>query len=173
MILNFRRSKQVLSKAFYKIEQHRTDSENIKSNLIGRTKESEPSPDITPFPSVSLDESGMMMFTGGASGGYGITPNENTSFNFLLGVLNSKLTEWYIRKTSTQMRGGWYSYESRFIKSVPFPSILSHSPLEEAVQNQIDRKGENKKLSNQISELVYELYGLTEAEIKIVEGRNV
>lgn len=149
-------------KAWFQFGRHQA-IEVIKSPKIF-------TPDIAPSPRFSLDESGMLMFTGGASGGYGIIPNENISFNFLLGVLNSKLTDWYIRKTSTQMRGGWYSYESRFIKSIPFPSVLSNLPLEEAVQKQIDHKGEDKELTIRINELVYELYGLTEEEIKIVEG---
>ena len=38
---------------------------------------------------------------------------------YILGLLNSKLLEWFIRQTATQMRGGYYSYESRFIKNLP------------------------------------------------------
>jgi hypothetical protein len=28
---------------------------------------------------------------------------------------------WFITKVSTQMRGGWYSFESRYIKNIPIP----------------------------------------------------
>jgi hypothetical protein len=129
-------------------------------------------PDIAPSPRFSLDEFGQFMFTGGASGGYGIIPNEKVSFHFLLGILNSKIANWYIKLTSTQMRGGWYSFEARFIKSIPFPSILSSKPLEEAVQNQLDQNGENKELTSLIDQLVYALYGLTEEEIRVVEQIN-
>ncbi len=39
------------------------------------------------------------------------------SREYILGLLNSKLLEWFIRQSATQMRGGYFSYESRFIRS--------------------------------------------------------
>jgi len=127
-------------------------------------------PDIAPSSRFALDKTGQYMFTGGASGGYGITPKSGISFHFLLGILNSKVANWYIKLTSTQMRGGWYSFESRFIKSIPFPPTLSSPELDEVVNLLISQRGENPELINQIDELVYELYELSEEEIGIIEN---
>jgi very-short-patch-repair endonuclease len=130
-------------------------------------------PDIAPSSRFSLDKIGQYMFTGGASGGYGIIPKSGVSFNFLLGILNSKVANWYIQLSSTQMRGGWYSFESRYIKSIPLPSISSSSQLDDLVESLLQHKGENEELINQIDQLVYEMYGLSKEEIGIVERNSV
>ena len=80
-------------------------------------------PDIAANSSFSLDDSGEIFFTGGAAGGYGILISENYSREYILGLLNSKLLEWFIHQIATTMRGGYYSYESRFIKNLPIRSI--------------------------------------------------
>ncbi|MEP3386847.1 MAG: Eco57I restriction-modification methylase domain-containing protein [Reichenbachiella sp.] len=133
-------------------------------------------PDIAPSPRFSLDEEGKLTFTGGAAGGYGIIPTKKEEFKFLLAILNSKVAFWYITKTSTQMRGGWYSFESRYIKSIPIP-IPSKDQLQE-IDSVVDRITRLKKhdpstdtttLEAEIDQLVYAMYGLTDEEIAIVE----
>ena len=112
----------------------------------------------------------------------------------MLALLNSKLFEFIIRNISTALRGGFYSYENKYIRHLPIKSIqhnvkseeVSFKLLEslstqmvsakaqllkactESDKNYLERKCE--ALDNQIDKLVYELYGLTEEEIKIVEG---
>ena len=106
----------------------------------------------------------------------------------------SKFLEWMIRQTATQMRGGYYSFESRFIRNLPIRTI-KHSEagdktLHDNMVSLVDRIQElNKRLSatknpndkiqlereiestdRQIDQLVYKLYGLIEEEIKIVDG---
>jgi adenine-specific DNA-methyltransferase len=131
-------------------------------------------PDIAPSPRFSYDENGGFMFTGGVSGGYGIVPKSGVSSKYLLAVLNSPVTAWYISKTSTQMRGGWFSFESRYIKSVPIPKQPKDISLIEEKVNQIiaitnsDTTGK-ESIHNEINNLVYQLYGLTEDEIRIVD----
>jgi adenine-specific DNA-methyltransferase len=127
-------------------------------------------PDIAPCPRFSYDQNGTFMFTGGAAGGYGIVPKEGVSNYFLLGILNSSVAEWFIKLTSTQMRGGWLSFESRYIKNIPMPSQLESKELEEKVLMATKMEAYDEWIKNQIDQLVYELYGLTEKEINIVEG---
>jgi len=152
-------------------------------------------PDIAAKASFSLDRTGDIFFTGGVAGGYGVLIKSEYSREYILGLLNSKLLEWFIRQTATRMRGGYYSYESRYIRHLPIRSIdLSNSEdvalhdrmlqlvnqmltLNEQlaiakmsqektpIQRQIDAT------DRQIDQLVYELYGLTEEEIRIVEGK--
>ena len=145
--------------------------------LIETQKEKIFTPDIAPSPRFSFDENGENAFTGGAAGGYGILPNEKSDFQPLLAILNSKVAFWFISKISTQMRGGWYSFESKYIKHIPIPDI--DIPLKEkicySVAKMLDTKKENpavytSTLEAEIDRLVYELYGLTEEEIEIVEN---
>ena len=92
------------------------------------------------------------------------------------------------------MRGGYYSYESRFIRHLPIRAIDFSDPADKARHDRIVELVDqmlnlNKQLAEakvpqaktvlqrqidtadrQIDRLVYELYELTEDEIKIVEG---
>lgn len=136
-------------------------------------------PDIAPKPHFMIDQSGTKYFTGGVAGGYGIIP-DNLDSLYLLGVLNSSITKWYISKTSTQMRGGWYSFESRFIKSIPIRT--EENPLIDSISFKVKSVLHSKKNNlaiditkqeNEIDQLVYQLYDLTEEEIEIIENRGI
>jgi type I restriction-modification system DNA methylase subunit len=153
-------------------------------------------PDIAARASFSLDESGEVFFTGGVAGGYGILVLPEYSKEYVLGLLNSKLLEWMIRQTATQMRGGYYSFESRFIRNLPIRTLrlseaadkAHHDKIVSRVERMLDlhtklaaAKNPNDKTNlqreievtdRQIDQLVYELYGLTEQEVKSVETNN-
>ncbi len=153
-------------------------------------------PDIAPKAAYSLDDTGKTFFTGGTAGGYGILVRSPFSKRYILGVLNSKLLDWYLKQISTSMRGGWYSFESRYIEQLPIRTIDFTNPTDTArhermvalVQRMLDL---HKQLAaatlphqksmlqtqidatdRQINQLVYELYELTEEEIAIVEGES-
>ncbi|MGB7575295.1 MAG: N-6 DNA methylase, partial [Thermodesulfobacteriota bacterium] len=89
-------------------------------------------PDIAARASFSLDETGEVFFTGGVAGGYGILVSPKYSRHYILGLLNSKLLEWFIRQSATQMRGGYFSYESRFIRKLPIRMINFSDPTDKA-----------------------------------------
>lgn len=165
-------------------------------DVIGRPKIF--TPDIAPVSSFSLDDSGSAYFTGGTSGGYGILTSSPHSEIFLLGVLNSNLIEWYVHQTATSMRGGWFSYEARFIRQLPIRTINFDDPIDRArhdrmvtlVETMLRLKREHaaeaqvfsdkrhelaeqiERTDREIDALVYELYGLTDDEIALVEGRS-
>jgi hypothetical protein len=140
-----------------------------------------------------------LYFTGGGNGPYyGIRWNENNihSLHYLQGLLNSKLLDFYLHKISSPFRGGYWSYGKRFIEQLPIRTINFADPIDKARHDRMvalvtqmldlnkrlqDAKLEHEKtlLSRQveaadasIDKLVYELYGLTEEEIAIVEGNR-
>ena len=151
-------------------------------------------PDLVSQVSFSIDDAGEIFFTGGAAGGYGILIAHGYSRNFVLGILNSKLMNWFLQQFSTKMRGGWFSCESRFIKHLPIRTINPSNPADIArhdrmvalVEQMLDlnrrlaaAKAPHEKevlagmiyaTDRQIDRLVYELYGLMEEEIAVVEG---
>ena len=150
-------------------------------------------PDIATVSSFSWDKTGEIFFTGGVAGGYGILVKSGYSWEYILGLLNSKVLEFYLKKSSTSMRGGYYSFESRFIRNLPIKIIdnsqivekqkhdlivnlvqqmlslheklheVNTPPAKRMVQQQI------QATDRQINQLVYELYELTNEEIAIVE----
>jgi len=153
-------------------------------------------PDFAPSARYSLDATGEYFFNGGTAGGYGIIPAKGINPLFLLGLLNSKILDWFLQKTSSNFRGGWFSYESRFISHIPIRRIDFDNPAEKKMHGDlvalVDKMLElNKRLApirnipcnerddlirelertdKEIDNLVYDLYGLTEEERKIVEG---
>lgn len=112
---------------------------------------------------------------------------------YLLGLLNSKLLDYFMHTISSTKQGGYYEYKPMYIEQLPIRTIshtsakdkTSHKQIVELVKQMIDL---HKKLSmatterersalqrsiaatdHQIDNIVYELYGLSEHEIKIVE----
>ena len=154
---------------------------------------------LTPFNafrnSFALDNKGDFVFSAGVSGAYGILIRSDVGIanEYLLVLLNSRLSEFFIRNTSTCLRGGFYSYENKYIKNIPIRTIDFHNPddvskhdrMVKLVEQMLDLHkqlvaakipDEKTKIQRQIDttdkqidNLVYDLYGLTEEEIKIVE----
>jgi len=136
-------------------------------------------PDISIKPSFAYDQNGSRFFTGGTAGGYGIIV-DSIDVYFILGILNSKITQWYISNISTQMRGGWYSFESRFIKNIPIkiPHENKIGKISRMVQNIIDKKDNNPdydttQLENDIDEDLYDIYNLTIDEIELIDKSTI
>lgn len=124
----------------------------------------------------------------------GITFPDNDSENlkYYLGLLNSKLMEFYFKKTTVPKAGGFYIYKTMFLNKLPIYIINSsnnksvHDLIVTHVEQMLElqkhltiAKTESEKLifqrqidstDREIDRLVYELYGLTEEEIKIVES---
>ena len=114
--------------------------------------------------------------------------NSNYSLNYLLGFLNSKTIQWRFKITSTNNNVGTNELVSLPLVAIDFSNpteaaqhermvslvesmLALHKELaaartpqqQSALQRQVDAT------DRQIDQLVYELYGLTEDEIRIVE----
>ena len=147
-------------------------------------------PDIADRPSFALDETGQYAFTSG----YGIVLKSSRaeSPKYVLGLLNSKLLDFYLKRISTPLHGGYFRYFTQFIKRLPVRAIdfsdrgdkarhdrmvaLVERNLEwhkrlETSGDDIDREVNQRLIDSTdeaIDALVYELYGLTEKEIATV-----
>ena len=154
-------------------------------------------PDIALRASFSNDETGEFFFTGGVAGGYGILVVQDYSPKYVLGLVNSSLLDWFLHQSATQMRGGYYSYESRFIRNLPIRPINFSDPADKARHDKmvelVDRMLELNKQKHsgklapsqleridreiattdaETDDLVYELYSITEEERKIIEDEK-
>lgn len=95
-----------------------------------------------------------------------ISPNKN-SLKTLLGILNSKLMNWYFSNSYVD-----YNIKPKYIDKLPLPKDFNSTELKGLVNQVIIQKNENKDtftLETKIDKLVYELYELTEEEIEIIE----
>jgi type I restriction-modification system DNA methylase subunit len=122
----------------------------------------------------------------------------NTSYiipvndKYLLGLLNSKLIDFVYRQISSSYRGGYLRYIYQYMAKLPIHKIDFTNPTEVEQHNRmvslVERMLELHKRDPQtpqeadriqreiaatdgaIDKLVNELYGLTEEEVRIVEG---
>ena len=98
------------------------------------------------------------------------------SYEFYLAILNSKLFWFYIKNTGSVLSGGYFRFKTDFLKPFPLPEILNIEdtrPFEELVTRIVENNKLNldvEGLELQVDNLVYELYGLTDNEIEVVEG---
>jgi hypothetical protein len=129
-----------------------------------------------------------------ASGGFSITvaPSNRLSPNYVLGLLNSKVLFWRLRSISNVFRGGWITCTKQYVETLPIHTINFSDPADVARHDRMVTLVEqmlelHKRLAaapasdhelyqrqidatdREIDKLVYELYGLTEEEIGVVE----
>lgn len=89
---------------------------------------------------------------------------------FHLGLLNSKLLLFYYSNLTQTIRGGYFRFIRQYLELLPIVSLQDNQ--KESLENLVKRKlkaPEDCALEAEIDRLVYELYGLTEEEIQIVE----
>lgn len=141
----------------------------------------------------TIDEEGIL---GLGSVGNIFVKNEDVNKNFIVALLNSKLFSWFAYrfiygKAIRTMRFDQHHLNKFSLPLSEFEDIIKHTSYNkinsfvtkiiaskkqlqqaktESDKNYLERKCE--ALDNQIDKLVYELYGLTEEEIKIVENYN-
>ncbi len=130
-----------------------------------------------------------------ASGGFTITldPSSKVRAEYVLGLLNSKLLFWRLRKTSNVFRGGWITCTKQYFGELPIRIIDLSTESDKSRHDQMVKLVEHmqemhKGLSAaktpqeqtalqrriaatdaQIDRLVYDLYDLTPEEIAVVE----
>lgn len=149
-------------------------------------------PDISQTGNFTIDRSNTYL----ANTGYLIPYPEN----YLLGILNSRLFSFFYAHQGNANRGGFYRWFTDVLESCPIHRIDEKNPDEVKIRDRITSLVEsmltlNKELAaaraagktaqtinplvrqieaidREIDQLVYRLYGLTEEEIKIVEGRH-
>ena len=133
-----------------------------------------------------------------ASGGFTVALNSAAQVKpqYVLGLLNSRLLFWRLEQISNVFRGGWITCTKQYFGELPIRLIDFSVPAEKDMHEKVvslveqitaakaqlasahsdkDKNFyENKcaAIDRQIDILVYELYGLNDDEIKIVEGIN-
>ena len=100
-----------------------------------------------------------------------ITKDEGVSLYFLLGILNSKLMNYLFATKFLNL-----AIKAEYLKHVMIPSASDKNIItlvKEILQTKRMNSGtDTSSLEHEIDQLVYQLYGLTDEEIAIVEGSN-
>jgi type I restriction-modification system DNA methylase subunit len=128
-------------------------------------------------------------------GGLILKEQDDTQYLYILGLLNSRLLDFYLHRISVPFRGGFYSANRQFLEPLPIRCIDFDNPTEKKMHDDLIalvnkmrelNKGlapirntpcserdellrEINRTDSEIDNLVYDLYGLTEEERRIVK----
>lgn len=100
----------------------------------------------------------------------------DTNLKFLLGLLNSRLLHYFYATIfkGTHVAGGYLHYLTGYLNRLPIASATSeqHSMVEQYVENLLATSDDVlfNMLDDELDELIYNLYGLSEEEKNVVRG---
>jgi len=110
---------------------------------------------------------------------YFLLPPKGIDAKYLLGLLNSTVIRFYLGLIAETSGMGTSRWINNFVKEFPIPLPSSeHRAVVITLVDQIltakkkDPNADISALEKQIDEMVYALYGLTDEEIEIVEGKK-
>ena len=102
--------------------------------------------------------------------------NTNLNKKFVLGILQSKLIKYFFSRNILNCATLTIHLDGTYLEEIPIPNVLDkeQAPVISLVDTILDIKKKNnevntKEYEDEIDKLVYQLYGLTAEEIKIVE----
>ena len=117
-----------------------------------------------------------------------IVMSDQINHKFLLGILNSKLTNFYYYQINPEKGEVLAEVKKQHVEQLPIPATVSEKQQSEIIKHvdqllQLNKELQTTTLPNQIEQIklkieycedkinaiVYELYGLTEEEIKVIE----
>lgn len=138
-------------------------------------------PDIAIRPQVIFDNSGFYC----VNTAYIIPVDDK----LLLAILNSKLINFFYSKITSSIRGGYMRFIRQYLEQIPIPNNISNQKSDKIIQKVETLLSLNQQISEiridtertqiqrafnhtekEVDKLVYELYGLGEEEIMIVEA---
>jgi adenine-specific DNA-methyltransferase len=131
-------------------------------------------PQLQNFPHFTLDRDKWYP----DAGGYSLLRREGVAedYHFLLGVLNSSVLWYFIKNTSNAYNNNYYYFKTKYLEQFSFPKAnrAVQAPIISLVEEILSAKEKDSAANTaqwegEIDRLIYDLYGLTSAEIKQVE----
>jgi hypothetical protein len=93
---------------------------------------------------------------------------------YLLGVLNSKIADYFIRKLGVTRNGGYFEYKPMFISPlpVPVPSRIQRNQIEQFVSDIIKQNNNDKRIiiEENLDKVIFNLYLLTDEEKEFINS---
>jgi methylase of polypeptide subunit release factors len=146
----------------------------------------------------SYDSEGQYYLDNVDVGGVILHDNSHEHYLFVLGLLNSKLVDWYFRLISAPFRGGYRSANRQYLEPLPIRRLDLDDPTNRQMYEGIVAKATEMlelqaqlapvrntpsslrddllrgvdRVDQQMDRLVYDLYAVTEEERRMVEGQE-
>ena len=113
-----------------------------------------------------------------------IRPEDAYQAEYILAILNSKFTQWLWQLLYGDFKAIFPELKGIYLEQFPIRRINTENPTELSAYNTMvlnvtqilaakraNPQADTSKLEGEIDQLVYQLYGLTEDEVKVVEGK--
>ncbi len=128
-------------------------------------------PAITNSVNYAIDDSGYY-----SNDKTSIVVPENAAY--VLAILNSTISWWLSKQFFASKQGGYFEFKPMYVSQIPIPraTTTQQKALEKLVDQilsakKADARADVGQWEQEIDRQVYELYGLTDEEIKIVKGK--
>ena len=109
---------------------------------------------------------------------YFLLPPKGLDAKYLLGILNSSTIRFYLNQAAATSGMGTSRWIKNYVKTFAIPQVptINQRPLIRLVDDILEAKDadpntDTSTLEVEIDRMVYQLYGLTEEEVAVVEGR--
>jgi hypothetical protein len=94
---------------------------------------------------------------------------------YLLGTLNSRAVEFFLRQICPSVQQGYMEFRTIYIGEIPIPQVTTaqRAAIEDLVGKLLAAGGQGPQVETwerELNALVYEVYGLTAEEMALVEG---
>jgi hypothetical protein len=107
---------------------------------------------------------------------------------YILGIINSKACDYFLKSIASTKQGGYFEYKPMYVSRLPIPKVdkITHDEIVRLVDTMLALNKEKQQTTlpeklealqhriqytdAKINQLVYQLYGLTEAEIALIEN---
>lgn len=104
---------------------------------------------------------------------YGLIKNDDIkySYEYLIGILNSKLFWFYLNNVGTVLSGGFFRFKTKYIENFKIIFTKNEETIKEIEDNVLLAcNSENKEYyEKKIDKIIYKLYNLDEEDIKYIE----
>jgi adenine-specific DNA-methyltransferase len=90
---------------------------------------------------------------------------------YLLAILNSRISDFYIKQLGVTRNGGYFEYKPMFVEQLPVPQVAIDIEEKFSIlvkQRLSSDEIESIEIDKKIDEMAFKLYGLTPDEIKAV-----
>jgi len=96
---------------------------------------------------------------------------------YIVGILNSSVSWWFLSQICTDLQNGYLQAFRENLFQIPIPENNNSKKIENLVTKilvakRADPQADMSALEGEIDQLVYQLYGLSEDEVRIVEGKD-
>ena len=88
-------------------------------------------------------------------------PNCKFDYRYLISILNSKITWFFIKNTGTMLRGGYFRFKTSYLENFKFPSAT-----QDQQQSLVQKAGQMIELNKQLHEEIQKSLNLIQTEYK-------